>query len=327
MAMPGQLGDGFAGDLFHLPPSGRDIRRVGGAVQALRKVIRDYAPDVVHAHNPGIMIVVGVATRRGRSVPALTTLHGSHPDQYRLNARAARIAGLPVIACGPTVAEQMRSAGSPVQGTILNGVEVLVAHDRSPVRRLLGVPELSPFFVQVGRLAPQKNPLLSVEAFARGASPAAWLAFVGDGELAPDIRAAIECYGVQDRVLLLGGRTDAHDIIGAADVVLLPSSWEGHPLVLLEAMYLGRAVLASCAPGIRELITHGLDGLLVAPNVEALGQAMRRLCEEPATVAALGQAARERRAEFSQDRMVEAYLDAYRRVQRRGSRAAVVTES
>lgn len=316
MAIPGELGDDFSGPVFDLPPTGKDPRMLPEAVRALRSAIREFAPDVVNAHNPGIMMLVGVGTLRGRTVPAITTLHGSAPEQYRFNAYAAKVAGLPIIACGPTVAEQMRDAGHPVQATILNGVRVSATQDPAEVRAGLGVPADVPFLVQVGRLAPQKNPVLAVEAFAQGAPPEAVFAFVGDGDERDTVRAAIDRLGLGERVKLLGGRTDAHDIMRAADVVTLTSNWEGHPLVLLEAMYLGRPVLATRAPGSRELVRDGVDGLLTEETPEAVGAAMARLCGDANLRARLGAAALARADEFGQERMTDAYLEAYRRILR-----------
>lgn len=314
MAASGPLGSDFDGPAYDLPATGRDPRMLIPAVRRLRATIADFRPDVVHAHNPGIMLLAGIATRRGKTVRALTTLHGSAPEQYRLNARAARLAGLPLIACGPTVAEQMRAAGRAVEATIVNGVRVQVHTDRLATRRALGVTADQSLIVQVGRLAAQKDPVLAVRGFAAGAPSDARLVFAGEGPERAAIERAVGDLGVQDRVTLLGDRDDAHDLMLAADVVTLTSSWEGHPLVLLEAMSLGRPVVATRAPGSRELLRDGVDGLLTDPSPESLGAALGRVCGSTELAQRLSANALARRFEFSQDAMTDAYLEAYRRV-------------
>ena len=105
----------------------------------------------------------------------------------------------------------------------------------------------------------------------------------------------------------LTGPAPAHEIMATLDVFVLPSVLEGHPLVLLEAMALGKAIVATDIGGVRESITDGEHGLVVpARDPEALARATLRFLTEPELRARMGAAARERAAhEFTEKKMVD----------------------
>jgi glycosyltransferase involved in cell wall biosynthesis len=103
----------------------------------------------------------------------------------------------------------------------------------------------------------------------------------------------------------LGRLEDVRPAIAAASVCVLPSHREGLPLFLLEAMAMGRAVIATAVPGCREAVDPGVTGLLVPPREPAaLGEAMATLAADPARVAAMGAAGRRRVLERFESRAV-----------------------
>jgi len=103
----------------------------------------------------------------------------------------------------------------------------------------------------------------------------------------------------------LGRLEDVRPAIAAASVCVLPSHREGLPLFLLEAMAMGRAVIATAVPGCREAVDPGVTGLLVPPrDSAALGEAMATLAADPARVAAMGAAGRRRVLERFESRAV-----------------------
>ena len=167
----------------------------------------------------------------------------------------------------------------------------------------------------VGRLVPVKNLPLLIEALQRippAQRPCCWLA--GDGPERAGLLAQIARAGLGDSVSLLGERDDVDALIGAADLLVLPSQEEGLSNVILEAMAQGLAVLATRVGGTPELIEHGVSGWLVeAGDVQALSEAIIRLAADPAQRSRLGEAARRRVAQrFSSQAMVEATLAVYR---------------
>jgi glycosyltransferase involved in cell wall biosynthesis len=124
--------------------------------------------------------------------------------------------------------------------------------------------------------------------------------------------------GMADRVLFAGYRADAPALLRSFDVFALPSTIEGLPLVVLEAMAAGVPVVATPVGGVGELVRDGETGLLVPPeDPDALAAALRRLLAEPETARRLTEAAGAHVAErFSERVMCERVLAVYEDLRR-----------
>jgi colanic acid/amylovoran biosynthesis glycosyltransferase len=160
-----------------------------------------------------------------------------------------------------------------------------------------------PRLVTVGRLAEQKGQLLLVEAAARLKERGTdfELVIVGEGPLRDELEGAIDRSGLRDRVRITGF-LDNHGVrreLEAARALVLPSFAEGLPVVIMEAMALGRPVIATSIAGIPELVEPGRNGWLVpAGAVEPLVDAMAEvLMAETAELEAMGRAGSARVAE------------------------------
>jgi glycosyltransferase involved in cell wall biosynthesis len=153
------------------------------------------------------------------------------------------------------------------------------------------------------RLTAQKGQ--SVLLRAAPAIAGAHFVFAGDGPDRAALAALASQLGLDGRVTFLGRRRDVPELIAAADLVVLPSWYEGLPLAVLEAMAAGRPVIASRLPGIQEIITEGADGVLFEPGDPAdLARAIGQLLANPSEARRLGAAARRTVADrFSADAM------------------------
>jgi len=162
------------------------------------------------------------------------------------------------------------------------------------------LPSSAPRLVCVGRLCEQKGQLLLVEAAARLAAEGLVfdLVLAGDGEMRPQVEAAIARHGLQARVRITGWISSAQvrRELAAARALVLPSFAEGLPVVIMEALAVGRPVLATYVAGIPELVRDGVEGwLFEAGSPSAAAQAMRAcLAATPDMLAAMGRAGRER---------------------------------
>lgn len=188
---------------------------------------------------------------------------------------------------------------------------------RDAVRAELGVGD-ERLVLTVARFTGQKRHATLLKALPAllGACPDVRLAWVGTGPLEQELRADAGRRGLADRVLFLGRRGDVPDLMGAADLFCLPSFFEGHPLVVLEAMAAGLPVVATRSLGTTEAVRNGETGLLVpVDNAAVLAAAMARLLNDAALASRLKIAARNAICEdFSAARMAHATLAVYREV-------------
>lgn len=159
------------------------------------------------------------------------------------------------------------------------------------------LPDGPPRLVSVARLAPDKSPLVLLEAFGlvRRQLPEARLTLVGEGPLLSRVQARIEALGLRDAVEIIAGCGEVRPHLAQAQAFLLASHSEGSPNVIMEAMAAGLPVVAARTGGIPELVEHGLTGLLVKPgNAVEFSQALLRLLGDRALCAKMGAAGRER---------------------------------
>jgi glycosyltransferase involved in cell wall biosynthesis len=164
---------------------------------------------------------------------------------------------------------------------IRNAIDVqqFASADRAAAKRRLGVAEHLPLLMVIANLAPHKGQETAIRAMASlrdlGSEARLWLVGAerseGQGFLAKLQQLSRELR-VDDRVEFAGFRTDVPQLLGAADMVLLPSTSEGLPLTILEAQASGAIVLAAPTAGIPEVIEHGRTGFLIAAQ-DAAGYA------------------------------------------------------
>lgn len=164
---------------------------------------------------------------------------------------------------------------------------------RDQLRAEFGVPLDAPLAGIIARLTEQKAHRVLFEALASSPELAALhLLVVGDGELRDDLKRRVEQLGLAGRVHFAGARRDLGNILGAIDMFLMPSLWEGLPLSLVLAMGANLPVVASRVAGIPEVVRDGVSGLLVKPGDAAdLASALVRLLEDGDLRRRLGQAA------------------------------------
>jgi glycosyltransferase involved in cell wall biosynthesis len=189
--------------------------------------------------------------------------------------------------------------------------------DRERWRNKEGFAPTDVLFVCVAGLRAQKNPTLLLEAFHRGpaSDPRTHLLFAGIGSLKSKLERQMSALNLQDRVHLLGQRSDIPELLNAADVFVLSSDYEGNPLAVLEAMAAGKPIISTAVGGVPELVEGGC-GLLVPPqDLETLAGAMRHMLESPKARRSMGEASARRAVErFDLRVMTEAYEDLYKRL-------------
>jgi glycosyltransferase involved in cell wall biosynthesis len=313
---PGPLAEELDAPAFALPMLRRRPWLVPPAALRLRRALAAWPAEIVHCHNPGMAAVTSLATLRGRRPPALVSVHGVPDADYRAAGRVLRLAGLPTVACGRAVEVALAEQDYQVLATIPNGIPPAPPPaDRAALEAEWHVPPGRRLVVAAGRLVEAKNFQLAIRALAE--VPDATLAIIGEGPLRSALEREGKRAGVADRVVFAGLRHDAREIIGAADVVAIPSQVEGLPLVALEALAAGTPIVATEVRGLRELLDDGQTALLVpADSAEGLASALRRVLGDDAVAGRLREAGLRLAAEHTEEHMVDGFLRLYERLLR-----------
>jgi glycosyltransferase involved in cell wall biosynthesis len=266
----------------------------------MRQLVNAVRPDVVHLHSAKAGLAGRLAVRGDR--PTLFQPHGwSWLAARGATARAAlaweRLAArstdlLVCVGEGELAHARHRRVGAR-HVVIRNGIDLaeFPAADvrvRLTARNRLGIDRETPLAVCLGRVTRQKGQevLLAAWPEIQRQCPAAQLGIVGDGDLLPAL-AGCPPPGVR----FAGSVTDPRPWYAAADVVVLPSRWEGLSLTLLEALASGRCVVVSDIPGLAEVVTAGVGARVPVGDPLALAGALARRLREPNLCAAEGRAA------------------------------------
>ncbi len=289
----------------------------------LARMLRELRVDVVHSHE-FTMAVYGGAAASWLGVPHVVTMHGNESVMDAWRRRLAlrwswKRSRAYVAVSSHTRAEMETRLGLPDGAihVIPNGVPIRPG-ERELTRRKLGVEDDDVLILTVGNLRRRKGHAVLLNALAelqRAGCAAPWqLAIAGDGRQRENLTRLTAELGITDRVQLLGHRDDIPDLQAAADIYAMPSYWEGMPLAILEAMIVGKSIVASRVGGIPEMLREGDSGLLVpAGDPRELAGALRQLIEDPARRERLGTAARSHaEAEFHVAVMADRYEHLYR---------------
>jgi len=292
----------------------------------LHRVLTEYQPDVVHTHLQVLRYALPTMLLLGNAV-LLHTVHNLAEREIEPPARVVhRYAfshGVVPIAVAEEVAQSMKRLYKIAQcGVIANCIPTAMYSSpqvpREQWRTQEGFANDDVLFVCVARFARQKNHALLLKAFAIGpaSDPRARLILVGDGTLRGELETQVAALGLGDRVRFLGVRTDIQDILGASDVFVLSSDYEGNPLSILEAMAAGLPTVATAVGAVPSLLADKTGGVLVQPgDAEGFSKAMESLLANHEVRKSMGAAAARRaRENFDVTNMVRAYEEVYERL-------------
>ncbi len=277
---------------------------------ALAHRIAELRPQIVHTRLWTADAVAGIAARLGGKPAMVATIEGNYfrADDVTGVARGRRSVASRVyrsvyrlfdrvVAVSEATAEDLiRRAGLKVSReriiVIPTGIDAATAAQSACGAQVPGGASAwsRPRLVCVANLFPIKGHevLLAAMVLVRRVQPTAHLLLVGDGPLRQHLQQFVATLGLDASVTLLGERRDALGLIHAADVVVLPSNSEGTPRVLLEALSLGRPIVATAVGGVPELLQGGQVGRLVPPrNPAAMAAALCAVLDEAEATAGM----------------------------------------
>lgn len=287
----------------------------------LRRQMSDWEAQLIHAHLP----ISGVLARLVAAQPVVYTEHNL-VTSYRLPTRLAnRLTyghNRAVTAVSGAVAAGIARYPGPEVEVVSNGVAVTIDPAAArEVRRELGVGSDQPLVVHVGNIRPGKghDTLVDATAALLRHRPDVTVVSVGGEKYSGSLeklRIRAREAGLEGALRFLGPRRDALAFIAAADVYVNPSEVEGLPVTILEAMALGRPVVATAVGGVPELLEDGENGMVVPPgSPDALAEVIHTILESPDMQSHLGRSgAATVTAEYGLEPMVRAFEDIYRRV-------------
>lgn len=283
---------------------------------ALSRVMASQQFDLIHTHMP-----VPAAAARILTSPACRLVHTEHNvwQRYRrptywANALTFRRNDL-VIAVSQAVADSIVRrhvlGGLPRIEVLHHGIDIR-DQPRGPdakrdARTLLGIPSHCFVVGTVGNLTPKKDQRTLIGAFASAGTALgdARLIVVGSGPLEDQLRAQAHHLGLSGKVVFTGTRNDVAHLLPAFDTFALSSIHEGLSLALVEGLAAGLPAIATAVGGVPEVVTNGVEGLLVEPKQPAaMAAALVRMRDDPEMRARMREAAFARARNFDIRRAV-----------------------
>ncbi len=256
------------------------------------KLVRDQRIEIIHTHNTQALIDGALAGLMSGVNRVVHTDHArAFPDKKRymiaewiLSNFVYKMVGVSEHTCENLIRyEKISRSKIALIPNGIDGERFARKVDRDAKRRELAVKGGGPLIGLGVRLAAQKGIpyLLQAMPIIIKRFPEITLLIAGDGPLRDSLKSEAESLGLGEHVIFLGNRLDMDEILGVLDLYVLPSLWEGLPMVLLEALAAGCPVVATDVGGVNTAIIDGKTGCLVAPGrSEELAAAVIRVLED-----------------------------------------------
>ena len=258
----------------------------------VKKLLQEEKADLIHAHGTRANSNV-IWAARSLNIPVIYTVHGwsFHDDQNPL-VRKLRILGERYLTARSnvniSVSESNKASGKKhlqkfESVVVNNGIDqkkYAPGSEGNDIRKELGISPDIILVLFIARFTHQKQPLQLIRAFGEAAAsfPQMHLLMVGEGEQKEAALQLVKEQGNGKHITFLPFRQDVPDLLAAGDIFVLPSLWEGLPIGLLEAMSMGKAIIATRVDGTSEIIMNNENGLLTEPgNTADLSSSLLRL--------------------------------------------------
>ncbi|HET7219093.1 MAG TPA: glycosyltransferase [Vicinamibacterales bacterium] len=327
--------DSYGVDITYLHKSKFDP----ATLPALLKVIDRNQIDILHLHGYGATTFGRLAAGM-RRIPAILHEHANLTDtpwfQKVADACLEPLTDIAIAVSKSTTDFVIKARQLPPDKVKIVYLGVPLeefsrprsAEEIQAARRELGVAPGDVLVGTVTRLHESKGNSFLVDAAATVLRdrPRAKFLLVGEGPLREPLEAQAQALGLGDRFVFAGFARDVARVVSAFDMSVFPSLWEGTPLTVFEALAMGRAIVATDADGLVDVLTHDVDALIVPKrDAAALAAAIVRLIDEPETRARLGAGARATGQQYDiaafvrkMERLYDLLHDVSRRTHRKG---------
>lgn len=284
-------------------------------IKKLQKTIKEYRPDIIHTHLYAGVYVIAASLFLNKKI--LHTVHNiaeqelpkAHRKVMKMayqNHKVIPVAISKAVLCSIGKIYQLKEKDVRL---IYNGIDSGQFIQEEIEKKIYD-------FIAIGRLAPQKNPVLVLQAFAKTLQsfPDAKLCMCGDGELCQSLLNLIREYKLERNVELTGYVTNVNDYLKKSAYFVFASDFEGFGLAMIEAMAAGLPVIATKTDAAAELMTEEKEGYFCKVNdVKSLTEVMRRCLSMrgSTTYNCLCENARKHAKQFDIKNMVTAYEEIY----------------
>jgi glycosyltransferase involved in cell wall biosynthesis len=320
------------GELYRRMSEGTDLIPLAprneidlAAAWRLSRVLKQLAPQIIHAHDPHGVAMAATALSIASPSPQ-PVLVATRRIEFRIAQNSFSKWKYGRVDCFVAISDAVRDRlvadGIPRQRTTVvhEGVDVerIVQLPTANVHAVLYLPTHAPIVGNIGALVLQKGQhhLIDAAAIVVRAVPDARFVICGEGELRPALEEQIKRKHLERHVFLAGFRPDVLELLKGFDLFALSSLQEGLCTSLVDAMAASKAAVATRVGGVPEVVADGETGFLVpARDHEALADRIIMLLKDDARRARMGEAALKRaRERFTMDRMVEGTLATYERL-------------
>lgn len=271
----------------------------------LKKILREYQPDVIHAHDMRTSFVAALCCG---NIPLVSHIHNNAYDSRGLSVKS-----IAYLVAGFKAKHILWVSQSSYEGYLFHKLfakKSSVLYNIIDARQIYDMRDADDAsydfdLIYLGRLTYQKDPQRLVRLCARlkELRPDVKLAIVGAGELEGECRELCDQLGLAENIQFLGFQSNAMKMLSNSGCLVLTSRWEGTPMCALEAMALGTPVVSTPTDGMKDLIRSGENGYL-SDDDEALAQCIENLLSDPAHRKKLSEQAK---ADFERINDQEAY--------------------
>lgn len=238
------------------------------SIREVRKVVSEYKPDIIHAHDAHASVYAAIAAE---NVRIISHIHGNHDNMNVISLKS-----ICYLICSMRFKRILWVSNSSLDNYVFHK---FVYRKSSILRNIINpdkVREKANFddntytydCIFVGRLCEIKNPCRAIKVLSmvKEKSPNFTAAFIGEGELAEECKQMIKDLDLEHNVFLLGFQNNPLKIILNSKVLLLTSYYEGTPMCALEAMALDVPIVGTPVDGLTELVADGMTGYLSNDN-------------------------------------------------------------
>lgn len=289
------------------------------ASKKISKLISEVEPDLLVTWLLDASIATRIARFPRKQPPILTTLHSTDYDATTIAAGGWPVKKMMVlkaidritshladpyfVACSSEVAASYKrhlrvkdDRMSVIHNFTNESVLKNQMRAREQMRNDLGIPRDAMVYLNVGRLDPQKGQMLLLEAFdsTQKKIKNAILVIVGEGIMRNSLESEIRSKRLEDKVFLIGSRSDIGSLLNSADIFVFPSLIEGFGIALVEAMMMGLPSITFNLPVFGEIVSDGVTGVMVDEmSTSALADQMIKMAKDPSARLKLGERARQ----------------------------------